>query len=245
MDRSRSDRVLEDWDMLSKDAPRPPLPPPSSSSGRWLPAAAVTFAAIVIIAVAAGAIWVSRPGAGGVGQSPTPTGSPPGSPSPTATGSPSASPTASASPEPTDALGPFTCDLPVNRPGTAAGATQADPSAVRVGTHDGYDRIVFEYRGAVLPTLTIETAAPPFRHDPSDLPMTVSGSAFLRIKLDGVAMGYSGTTDFAPGYPALVELARQGDFEGVQSWIAGLTKTSCVRVLQLTGPARLVIDIQH
>ena len=252
MDRSRSDRVLEDWDMLSKDAPRPPMPPRPGSTGRWLPAAAATFAAIVIIAVAAGAIWLSRPGEGGLGQSPTPTpstavvspsGSPAASPSPSVSSTPSPSTTASA--EPTDALGPFTCDLPVTRPGTAAGANQAAPSAVRVGTHQGYDRIVFEYSGSVVPTLTIAIATPPFKHDPSDLPMTVTGSAFLRIQLDGVTMGYAGATDFRPGYPTLVELAQQGDFEGVQSWIAGLTKTSCVRVLQLTSPARLVIDVQH
>jgi len=256
MDRSRSDRVLEEWDMLSKDAPRPPLPPRDDRSGPPLLVAAITLAAVIIVAVAAGAIWISRP-SDGTGQSASPTGStavvsPTASPSATPTQTPSATPTPSvtppvtASPEPTDALGPFTCSLPLTRAGTAAGAQQGDPTDVRVGTHDGYDRIVFEYSGSATPTLTIETVQPPFTHDPSDLPMTVAGSAFLRIKLEGVLMGgYTGATDFKPNYPALVELAQQGDFEGIQTWIVGLTKTSCVRVIQLNDPTRLVIDIEQ
>ncbi len=210
------------------------------------------FIALVgLVALVAGACGGSPASA-----SPIPTASPTvvASPSPTTSLSPTASPSAVASPspstssspvaEPTDNLGPFSCSLPLTLAGTASGPTQARPTAVRVGSHAGYDRIVFEYADRTIPSVEISVVSPPFRLDPSDLPMTVAGSSFLRIKLDGVQVGYAGTTDFAAGYPELVELSRQGDYEAIQSWIVGLNKAGCVRLFVLTAPQRIVIDIQ-
>jgi hypothetical protein len=135
--------------------------------------------------------------------------------------------------------------MPVTLPGTAAGANQAVPTAVRIGRHTDYDRIVFEYSGTLVPSLEITSVKPPFTHDPSDLPMTVAGSSFLRIRLEGVKSGVAGRTSFLVQFPTLTQVARQGDFEAIQSWIAGLTKPGCVHVSVLAAPARIVIDIQH
>ena len=44
----------------------------------------------------------------------------------------------------------------------ATTATVAQISDVRVGTHPGYDRIVFEFAGTDLPQLTVARAYPPF-----------------------------------------------------------------------------------
>jgi len=151
-------------------------------------------------------------------------------------------------PEPSGDLGAFTCTLPVTDRGTA---TRSQITAVRVGTHEDYDRITFQF-DAGIPQYQVEAATPPFYADPSGLPLEVAGSAFWRISLihgtkvtpDGVVT-YSGPTDFVPGFSALVELKEGGDFEAVSTWYVGLTDTSCVRVLTLTDPDRLVIDIQH
>jgi hypothetical protein len=180
---------------------------------------------------------------GGPAATVAPSASPPATSAP----SQSAAPVATVTPTavPSAASSGYTCALPITQPGTAAGAVQAVPTAVRIGKHAGYDRIVFEYSGTVLPALEISSVKPPFLRDPSNLSMTVAGSSFLRIRLEGVKSGVAGRTSFLVQLPALTQLARQGDFEAVQSWIAGLTKAGCVHVSVLAAPARIVIDIQH
>ena len=130
--------------------------------------------------------------------------------------------------------------------GTVARANITD---VRVGTDDGYDRIVFQFRGGI-PEYAIEAATPPFMADPSGLPLAVDGSAFVRIALRGGtaqtetgASSYSGPRNFHVTFPTLVNLVEAGDFEAVSSWYAGLSHSACLRVSTLTAPDRLVIDV--
>jgi hypothetical protein len=173
-----------------------------------------------------------------------PSASAPASSAPSPSAAPLATPTPTAVPTSAAASG-YTCSLPVTRSGTAAGAVQAVPTAVRIGKHADFDRIVFEYSGTVLPSLEISSVKPPFLRDPSNLSMTVAGTSFLRIRLEGVKSGVAGRTSFLVQLPVLTQVARQGDFEAVQSWIAGLTKAGCVHVSVLAAPARIVVDIQH
>jgi len=186
---------------------------------------------------------------GGPGTgSPTPSGTPGASPSGNASPSAPGSADSSASAAPTDDQGPFACALPIASDGTVVRAQITD---IRVGTHSGYDRIVFEFADGI-PPYRIEDAMPPFIQDPSGLPMNVSGSAFWKITLNGGTIvspdggvTYDGPTTFTPGFPKLVELARGGDFEAVSTWYIGLSDISCIRVQTLTAPSRLVVDIQH
>ena len=176
----------------------------------------------------------------------------------TAGASSSALPTTSAAgsgaateePVPSDELGPFTCDLPIHEDATVARANITD---VRIGTHDGYDRVVFEFADG-LPEASLERAEPPFTHDASGEPIDVEGESFLRLILRGGTKqtlegtsSYDGPTEFETGYPALVHLIEGGDFEAQSTWYFGLAAESCVRVLTLTddGTARLVIDIEQ
>lgn len=163
---------------------------------------------------------------------------------------PSATSEASASiaPEPTESLGEFACGAAASGVGSAARAQITD---VRVGAHDTYDRIVFEFEGGI-PAYGIEVVEPPFSGDPSGLPLDVAGNAFLRITFDGGtrmmpdgSASYAGPTSFEPGFDELVQLIEGGDFEAVSTWYAGLSTDPCIRVLALTDPARLVIDIEH
>lgn len=155
---------------------------------------------------------------------------------------------ASESASPSDEQGPFACNLPINGVGSTKRAQITD---VRVGEHDAYDRITFEFATGI-PEFSIEEAEPPFTQDASGLPLEVDGSYFWKIVLRGGTkvspdggITYDGPTEFTPGYAKLVHLVEGGDFEAVSTWYVGMSGTSCIRVATLNDPARLVIDIEH
>ena len=136
-------------------------------------------------------------------------------------------------------------------PGPARRLRHASSSDVRVGEHDAYDRITFEFANGI-PEFSIEEAEPPFTQDASGLPLEVDGSYFWKIVLRGGTkvspdggITYDGPTEFAPGYARLVHLVEGGDFEAVSTWYVGMSATSCIRVAALNDPSRLVIDIEH
>jgi hypothetical protein len=178
------------------------------------------------------------------------------SPTPTASGaaasgseSSGASPVASIDPAPTDDAGAFSCELPVVQPATEP--PNINIVDVRVGTHDDFDRVVFEFDSGT-PEFTVDQAAPPFSEDPSGLPLEVEGEAFLALVMRGGTKqtdtgesSYDGPTDFDPGLPRLVDLIEGGDFEAQSTWYLGLTGDACTRVFTLSDPDRLVIDVQH
>ena len=150
--------------------------------------------------------------------------------------------------EPTESLPPFACTPSVT---IAKTTDRAQITDVRVGTHDGYDRVVFQFASG-LPDVVIEAALPPFYADPSGLESDVAGSAFLKVTMHGASkvspdggVTYSGSTNFEPGFDQLVQLIEGGDFEAVSTWYLGLDGGGCIRVLTLSAPSRLVIDIEH
>jgi hypothetical protein len=174
-------------------------------------------------------------------------------------GEPSAEPTEpagpSATPEPSIGVeSPFTCEAPINLEKTGTDFHPLITQFIRVGTHDGYDRIVFEYDGGT-PFLTLDRAQPPYVQDPSGQPLEVNGLLVYRVTLTGATkwdlsgdqavLVYQGPTNFEPGYPQLVQFVESGDFEATHSWYLGTNGSQCLRAFTLTGPDRLVIDIQH
>lgn len=167
-----------------------------------------------------------------------------GSETPAPTTAPTSKPVAS------DELSPFSCDEPFHSDATVPRANIVD---VRIGTHETYDRVVFEFTDG-LPEAFVETAEPPFSEDGSGFPVEVQGSSFLRVmmrggtkQMDDGSSSYPGPTEFQPDFPSLVHLVEGGDFEAQSTWYLGLSADSCVRVLTLTedGPPRLVIDVEH
>lgn len=197
----------------------------------------VLVAALVLSACA-------RPGAGDGSPSPSADGA---SPSAVASQSTAPSTVASASAAPSEDLGPFSCAFPIEERGTPVHTRIVD---VRVGEHDGYDRVVFEFDDGI-PEFVLSQAEPPYTEDPSGLPIEVGGESVLQLVLIGATRfdeEFEPTfeeTEFAPGFPQLVHLIEAGDFEAVSSWYLGLSGDACARVLTLDGPDRLVIDIEH
>jgi hypothetical protein len=156
--------------------------------------------------------------------------------------------TATTEPIPSDELGAFSCETPVIEDATVAVANIVD---VRVGSHVGYDRVVFEFEQGT-PELTLDRASPPFSEDASGLPLDVEGVSFLRLTMrggskqtDAGTSSYDGPTNFDPAFRSLVDLVEGGDFERQSTWYFGLSAESCLRVLLLDGPPRLVVDVQH
>jgi hypothetical protein len=176
---------------------------------------------------------------------------------PTASPSLPASPSpAPADPTPTAASStPFACEpLDIRQEADLTHALIAD---VRVGTHSGYDRVVFEFAQAPdappgIPEYVLQNAEPPLAQDPSGMPMEVAGDRYVQLALLGGTkydedynLTYGGPTEFDPGFPALAALHEAGDFEATATWYLGLNQQPCLRVFTLSGPHRLVIDIAH
>lgn len=199
-------------------------------------------------------IGISLAGCAGSGTSPSGSGAASSVPSASVLPSVSASQGASAGPsttpsaEASESLIPFACVPSVN---VAKTIDRAQITDVRVGTHDGYDRVTFQFSGGMPQTL-VEGVLPPFYADPSNQPIDINGTAFLKVTMNGGTrfttsggMSYTGGINFQPGFPRLVQLREGGDFEAVATWYIGLSGGSCYRVIALTSPSRLVIDLEH
>lgn len=138
-------------------------------------------------------------------------------------------------------LGPFTCS---DRSGGVAG-TAATATAIRVAHHDGYDRLVIGFATSnSMPQYQLtQQATSHFVRDASGQAVTLDGSAGLRVVVRNADITPGAPTDLKPMLPELREVAQIGDFERVVSYGVGLATPACFRVLELSSPTRLVIDV--
>lgn len=139
---------------------------------------------------------------------------------------------------------------PVTGSGTGFGLL----TAVRLGAHPGFDRVVFEFRAA-LPGFDVRYVDPPIVADGSGEPVPVEGSAFLQVRMEP-ASGFdldAGVPVFtgpdriggaSAGTAAVREVVRTGDFEAVLTWVVGIGSRAGFRVTTLPAPSRLVIDVR-
>ena len=194
-------------------------------------------AAIALLALSA---CTAGPGLPNTGGSPSPLSPSPSAPPATPSAAPSPLPTLSPSPSPSAPAG-FACRDFYGQP-ASEGSRVTD---VRVGAHDGYDRFVIEFSGAV-PTYAVERrAGTAFRASPSDLPATLAGDNGVLITISPVQdwMEYRGPTAFTPGFTHLREARQLENFEAVQQWGLGVAGAGCLRVFLLDSPSRLVVDV--
>jgi len=122
---------------------------------------------------------------------------------------------------------------------------------VRTEQYPGYDRITLEFKNG-LPGYRVEYVNPPITKDPSDLPVELQGTAFLRIHVDKAAAHdddgkptYKGSQELFPALPVLLEAEQIGDFEGVLTWVLGLSAKVDFRVVDAREPFRISVDVQH
>lgn len=185
--------------------------------------------------------------------------------------SPSAGTSTSPASPPSSTQHPSTQPPSMQRPHTAA--TPSFPSGIgervaknkgawdlvlrdiRVAEHDGFDRLVAEFRGTGTPGWNVKYVKKP-RAEGSGQPVAVDGENFLAVSISGVTLrkGYPQTSeDFYDG-PRHFEPENAGDvedvhlvgvFEGYSQLFLGLGGDKLpFRVFTLTKPSRLVIDVQ-
>ena len=188
-------------------------------------------AAVAIAALIVGALFVVGPLRshqptipGGVGSSPTPS--------------------ASATPSPTSTLPVFVCGASTSLSGTNPPQT-AFIDAIRGGTHTGYDRITFEFQNGQPSSVELSPQGNTFTKGASGQTIQLMGSEGLLITIRGsdAHTAYSGPQDLHVG-SGILEARQVQDFEGVVQWGLGLPSNACYRAFWLSGPDRLVIDVQ-
>jgi hypothetical protein len=120
--------------------------------------------------------------------------------------------------------------------------------AVRAATHPGFDRVVFEFRGAV-PSYHLEYIDRPVRDCGAGEPRPIAGDAWLEVRL---SPAYAHEEDgrptvpereLRPRLPNVLEIERTCDFEAVVTWVLGVASPNRYRVLELSDPPRLVVDV--
>jgi len=126
---------------------------------------------------------------------------------------------------------------------------------VRVGTHDGFDRVVVEFEGSGTPGWGAEYVTTP-RADGSGKVVDVSGDSYLAVSISGVTIrqGYPrtpadffhGARHFAPADGGAIEdVSVGGVFEGYSQLFLGIDGEKVpFRVFALANPPRLVVDVE-
>lgn len=140
-------------------------------------------------------------------------------------------------------------DLPApTRTAPVAGTATAPPdrpvlTGVRHGRHDRYDRVVFDF-AAGTPAYRLEYA--PLVGVGTGDPIPLAGPADLRITFAGVpTTTVPMRTVLDPGYPTLRQVRFGGAFEGHILAGLGLADRVGFRVLRLSNPPRIAVDVAH
>ncbi len=121
---------------------------------------------------------------------------------------------------------------------------------VRVGEHEGFDRVVLEFTGTGVPGWAVNYVDEA-RLDGSGEAVTLGGDSTLDIYASGTTYpenetdGYDGPRQFEPASGGDVdEVHVAGTFEGYTQVLAGIDGEPVpFRVFALTEPSRLVVDV--
>jgi hypothetical protein len=122
---------------------------------------------------------------------------------------------------------------------------------LRIGRHDGYDRVVYEFGGEGTPGYRVgyvESAV----QDGSGNPIEVPGESLLQVSITGTSYpfdsgveAYAGTNPLAEPSAEVVNAVYLGAvYEGVTQSVIGVRDPEpAFRVSTLSNPPRLVVDI--
>lgn len=221
---------------------------------------------VIVALVAGGALawWLfGRGGGDAPGVSPTPSATAIAEPTPEPTPSPPSSAIPSASPTPSASAPGATCE----EFGTDESSNSSSEWSselrntiwgvdMRVGTHDCYDRWVFEFAGeGEMPgwSVTVHDSNT-FAADASGEDIEpLAGEAALEVAFgawyDGTPIdqdAYAGQMEIlTDGFPAIQEARIVSGYEGMSQVGIGLDEVRPYRVTWLSDPNRLVIDVYH
>lgn len=125
-------------------------------------------------------------------------------------------------------------------------------TAVRAGRHQGFDRVVFEFRSG-LPGYRVQYVPGPVVEDGSGEEVEVEGGALLEVHMEAASgvdlsggqarQAYTGPRRIDPATGVVTVVVRVTDFEANLDWVIGVREVRPFRVFTLTEPARLVVDV--
>lgn len=217
---------------------------------RWGAAAACGAAAV--LALGSCSDGAEQPTDGGT--SPTtqqPTESPSAEPSPTDDETTGDGDEDTSRDEPTSSPSPFDANTERDT-SEPAGDGMLTVTDIRVGTHDGFDRVVFDLGGSGTPGWRVEYVDEAL-DDGSGKPVQVDGDAILQVVISGTAMPmdsgieeYDGATIDPDDTASVEQVVYRFWFEGYTTSFIGVEdERKPFRVFSLTDPTRVVVDIQH
>jgi hypothetical protein len=141
--------------------------------------------------------------------------------------------------------------------GESSGAEIALLERVAIGRHEGFDRVVFQFRNHV-PGYRVEYVEPPLKEDGSGNVVRIEGNAFVVVRMEQASgfdlstgegvMVYTGPRRLSgsdAGTSVVREVVRTGDFEAVLTWAVGLEERVDFRVRTASAPARLIVDFRN
>ena len=123
--------------------------------------------------------------------------------------------------------------------------------AVRAGRQEGFDRIVLEFDGGTAPGYHVSYIDRPVRACGSGEVVPLPGDGWLEIRMQPAQAhteaGQPTITERtrALDLPNLKRITMTCDFEADVTWVGGVLSPNDFRVLSLTNPTRLVVDIRH
>lgn len=152
--------------------------------------------------------------------------------------------------EPADSTGvpPFPADTSPDtaEPSAPAGLTVTD---VRIGRHEGFDRVVLELGGAGTPGWDVEYVDAATAEG-SGKPIDLAGPAYLRVLLTGTSYPYETGLTEVPRGPVATAGATvvsgafyDATFEGQSLAYVGTRTQKPFRVYALSNPTRVVVEV--
>jgi hypothetical protein len=145
---------------------------------------------------------------------------------------------------------PFDADTSPDS-GEASADARVTVSDIRVGRHEGFDRVVFQLGGIGTPGWDVRYVDSATSQGSGDQ-LEVAGSAVLRVTITGAGYPYdTGVEEFSPseavqgaGTEVVTEVAFDGTYEGTTVAFVGTTERAAFRVYRLADPTRIVVDLR-
>jgi hypothetical protein len=124
-------------------------------------------------------------------------------------------------------------------------------SDIRIGSHDGFDRVVFEVGGTGTPGWDVQYVDAATSQGKGDS-VEVDGDAVLQVTLTGVGYPYdTQVEEYAtrrltePGTPVVTEVVFDSTYEGTTLAFIGTEGKNPFRTYALENPTRVVVEISH
>ncbi len=122
---------------------------------------------------------------------------------------------------------------------------------VRTAPHPGFDRVVFEFQQEPLPGYRVEYLEEGARQCGSGEEVKTEGVGQILVRFNTAqAHTEEGSPTVAererrPGLPILKEAKLICDFEGYVEWVLGTSTRKPYRVMELSEPPRLIVDVRY